>query len=81
MAWSKPKTSLVLSLPGALTQLVECLLCKQDVGSSILPGSTKQTRQIGGRADVGPVQIVPLGAAGSRPAILIATPLSDWLDL
>lgn len=27
-------------LHGSLTQLVECLLCKQDVGSSILPGST-----------------------------------------
>ena len=29
---------------GSLTQLVECLLCKQDVGSSILPGSTDKKR-------------------------------------
>ena len=28
---------------GSLTQLVECLLCKQDVRSSILLGSTTRT--------------------------------------
>lgn len=30
-------------MQGPLTQLVECLLCKQDVGSSILPGSTTKS--------------------------------------
>jgi hypothetical protein len=35
-----PLPSGILSLPGAIAQLGERLLCKQEVGSSILPGST-----------------------------------------
>ena len=35
---------------GALAQLVERLLCKQDVGSSILPGSTMKSKNPGLRA-------------------------------
>lgn len=38
-----------MSQSGSLTQLVECLLCKQDVGSSILPGSTSTAPQKRGR--------------------------------
>ena len=33
---------------GSLTQLVECLLCKQDVRSSILLGSTIRTPHVAG---------------------------------